>query len=166
MPRPSLRLVSSRPPRRGGGRRGAARGLALACAATFLGVLAVGALAPPLAQAGLEAWRGERVLVRRVIDGDTFDLWSGERVRIANIDAAETPPKARCEREARLALAARARLRQMLREGRVELHRAGRDRDRYGRLLRRASVDRRDVGERLVAEGLARPWGGRRGPWC
>lgn len=42
----------------------------------------------------------------------------------------------------------------------------GRLRNRYGRLLATIRVDGRDVGEVLVAEGLARPWGGRRASWC
>jgi micrococcal nuclease len=42
----------------------------------------------------------------------------------------------------------------------------GRVRDRAGRTLGTVSVDGRDVGEVLVGEELARPWEGRRKPWC
>ncbi len=38
--------------------------------------------------------------------------------------------------------------------------------DRYGRTLATVSVDGQDVGEILIAEGLARPWTGHRQPWC
>ena len=48
----------------------------------------------------------------------------------------------------------------------VTLERDGRDRDRYGRLLRRVYVDGEPVGATLIAEGLARPYGTGRRPWC
>jgi micrococcal nuclease len=39
-------------------------------------------------------------------------------------------------------------------------------RDRYGRTLALVSVDSQDLGEALIAAGLARRWDGRRHPWC
>lgn len=102
-----------------------------------------------------------------VIDGDTFVLAGGERVRILNIDTAELPPRARCDRETALALAAKARLAELLRGSDVvELRSSGRDRDRYGRQLRRVIVDGEDVGDRLLREGLAQRWRGRKADWC
>jgi len=41
-----------------------------------------------------------------------------------------------------------------------------RDRDVYGRLLRNVSVNGRDVGEALIADGLARAYAGGRRSWC
>jgi micrococcal nuclease len=41
----------------------------------------------------------------------------------------------------------------------------GRDEDRYGRKLRIVTRDGRSLGGMLVAEGLARPWTGRRRSW-
>ncbi|WP_394357150.1 hypothetical protein [Sphingopyxis indica] len=41
-----------------------------------------------------------------------------------------------------------------------------RDSDRYGRKLRIVVRGGTSVGSVLVAEGLARPWEGRRRPWC
>ncbi|PAP96113.1 thermonuclease family protein [Mesorhizobium wenxiniae] len=38
--------------------------------------------------------------------------------------------------------------------------------DRYGRTLATIEVDGRDVGDILIGEGLARPWTGKRRPWC
>lgn len=104
--------------------------------------------------------------VATVIDGDTFVLAGGERVRVLNIDTPEMPPKARCAAEAQLAQAAKARLEDLIGGRAVELRAEGRDRDGYGRLLRRVEVQGQDVGAALVAEGLARPWRGRREPWC
>ena len=101
-----------------------------------------------------------------MIDGDTFELPDGARVRVLNIDTAEMPPRARCEREAELARAAKARLQDMMRRGELTLHRSGDDVDVYGRLLRRVEVDGQDVGNRLIDEGLAQPWRGHRGVWC
>ncbi|WP_342027845.1 thermonuclease family protein [Sphingomonas gellani] len=99
-----------------------------------------------------------------VVDGDTFRI-DGERVRIADIDTPEIHP-ARCALEAELGWAATLRLQAMLNTGPVTLVPIDRDRDRYGRLLRRVERDGRSLGAVLVAEGLARPWQGRRRPWC
>lgn len=99
----------------------------------------------------------------RVIDGDTFD-YAGDRIRVADIDTPEL--RARCPQERRLAIAAKARMTDLLVQGPFELHRLGRDQDRYGRKLRVVIRDGRSLGDTLVAEGLARTWSGRREPWC
>ena len=41
----------------------------------------------------------------------------------------------------------------------VEAHPTGR-RDRYGRIVARIEIDGVDLGERLIARGLAQPWRG------
>jgi endonuclease YncB( thermonuclease family) len=99
-----------------------------------------------------------------VVDGDTFWM-DGQKIRIAGIDAPETHPS-RCKYEAWLGSRATARLRQLLNQGEVSLVSIDRDRDRYGRLLRNVEVDGRDVGEVLIGEGLARPFGNGRKSWC
>lgn len=99
-----------------------------------------------------------------VVDGDT--VWiAGEKVRIAGIDAPEThEPK--CPREAELGRRSAQRLRELLSSGTVTARSADRNRDPNGRLLRHIAVDGRDVGEALIAQGLAREYrGGKRG-WC
>ena len=106
------------------------------------------------------------VQVARVIDGDTFELVGGERVRILNIDTAEMPPRSQCGAERDLALAAKARLSEVVRQGEIALVREGRDRDRYDRQLRRVRVDGQDVGDLLIREGLAQPWQGHKANWC
>lgn len=99
-----------------------------------------------------------------VVDGDTFWL-DGEKVRLADINAPETGG-ARCPEEARLGHAASRRLIDLLNAGAFTLEAAGRDRDRYGRLLRVVLHRGESIGARLVAEGLAEPWRGRRSDWC
>jgi endonuclease YncB( thermonuclease family) len=101
----------------------------------------------------------------RVIDGDTFD-YDGMRVRIADIDTPEI--RGRCRQETALAERAAARMRVLLAAGPFELETppGGRDEDRYGRKLRIVTRGGRSLGDRLVAEGLARTWSGRREPWC
>ena len=101
----------------------------------------------------------------RVIDGDTIDF-EGMRVRLADIDTPEM--RGRCAYETELAARATRRLRALLADGAIELHRlpSGRDEDRYGRKLRIVTRDGRSVGDMLVAEGLARTWTGLREPWC
>jgi micrococcal nuclease len=99
-----------------------------------------------------------------VVDGDTFWI-GGEKVRIAGIDAPETHPP-RCPYEAQLGDAATVKLHELLNRGAVTMSSIDRDRDRYGRLLRNVQVDGQDVGEAMIAAGVAREYAGGRRPWC
>ena len=99
-----------------------------------------------------------------VIDGDTFYL-GRQSIRIADIDTPETRG-ARCSYEATLGHQATHRLHALLHSGPFELVAGARDVDRYGRKLRTVMRNGRSVGGVLVTEGLARPWTGRRLPWC
>jgi endonuclease YncB( thermonuclease family) len=117
-----------------------------------------------------------------VLDGDTLEvrihIWLGQelrtRVRLAGIDAPEL--KGKCERERDLARRARAYLLARLdpveagdraAAGAVRLREI-----RYGKyagrvLARVETLDGMDLGQRLIAAGLARPYdGGRRASWC
>ncbi len=117
-----------------------------------------------------------------VLDGDTLEvrvhIWLGQdlstRVRLAGIDAPEL--KGKCDRERDLARRARAYL-----LARLDPAAAGaatgagmvRLRDvRYGKfagrvLARVETLDGMDLGEGLLAAGLARPYDGRRrASWC
>lgn len=96
-----------------------------------------------------------------VVDGDTFWL-RGEKIRISNIDAPEMA--ARCEAELQRAIASTLRLAQLLGTGRLQIRREGND--VHGRTLATIRIGGQDIGDRLVAEGLARTWSGRREPWC
>ena len=99
----------------------------------------------------------------RVTDGDTIRVGE-ERIRIANIDTPEMPGRAACAYEADKALAAKARLGQLLSAGEITIARDGVD--RYGRTLATLRVDGRDVGDQLVAEGAAQRWDGHKAQWC
>jgi endonuclease YncB( thermonuclease family) len=111
--------------------------------------------------------------VVRIIDGDTFVARmrtgpGGEvetRVRLRSIDAAEL--HARCSKELRLALAARAALQRLLAEGRVMLSHVGPD--KYpGRIdANVATRSTNDISAAMLSGGFARAYdGGRRGSWC
>lgn len=103
--------------------------------------------------------------VLRVWDGDSVRIGFGsgsERVRLANIDAPEIDGQ--CKAEIERARLAQARLAELLRGRDVVIVRAGVD--RHGRTLATLQVAGADVGQILVAEGLARMWSGRRQPWC
>lgn len=99
-----------------------------------------------------------------VVDGDTF-WFKGEKIRVADIDAPELSPP-RCAREAELGEAAKRRLLALLNEGHFSLVKGWRDEDRYGRKLRTVQRNGHSLGDMLVAEGLARRWGGARRGWC
>jgi endonuclease YncB( thermonuclease family) len=111
--------------------------------------------------------------VVRIIDGDTFVARmrtgpGGEvetRVRLRSIDAAEL--HARCSKELRLALAARAALQRLLADGRVTLSHVGPD--KYpGRIdANVATRSTNDISAAMFSGGFARTYdGGRRGTWC
>lgn len=126
--------------------------------------------APPPETARKDAGRGFGFCAGRegencVIDGDSF-RFGGEAVRLAGIDTPEIGG-AQCADERARGEAAERRLHALLNAGEVQLVRVGgRDRDRFGRLLRDAEVDGASVSEALVAEGFARRWTGQREPWC
>lgn len=115
--------------------------------------------------------RGEFTLCRSafqqtcVVDGDTI-RYGGEKIRLLGIDAPEVfNPK--CAAEKALGEQATQRLLELMNEGPFKLVQSGeRDEDRYGRKLRLVKRDGRSMGERLIAEGLARRWDGRRRSWC
>jgi micrococcal nuclease len=100
-----------------------------------------------------------------VVDGDTFWL-DGVKIRIADIDTPEIG-KPQCEDELALGKRATQRLRELLNAGPFELQAwPERDEDQYGRKLRVVVREGRSIGDKLVSEGLARTWTGRREPWC
>ncbi|MFN3658611.1 MAG: thermonuclease family protein [Pseudolabrys sp.] len=174
-----LNLRSFAPP------RGSLLMLALAC---FAAGLAAGTLiepsdagragAPPAtdsrpAPAAGNLRSGHPAEVLRVFDGDTFEarvrIWPGmdvtTRVRLRGIDTPEM--KGQCEDERTKAAAAREALSRILSEGGVGVWRIGQD--KYGgRVDADVSTQRTaDVGEALIARGLARRYdGGRRDGWC
>lgn len=123
--------------------------------------------------AGIALRSGHPAEVLRVFDGDTFEarvrIWPGmdvtTKVRLRNVDAPEM--HARCEDERAKAIAARDALAQMLTEGGVGVARIGQD--KYGGRVDAdvSTLRTADIGEALIARGLARRYtGGRRESWC
>lgn len=111
------------------------------------------------------------VCIARVHDGDTIRLCSGERIRLANIDAPELAGSERCSAASRRRLQSsrnpswcdfnrgrqsRDALAAFLATGTVRVLRQGTD--HYGRTLARLTVNGRDAGAWLISRGLARRW--------
>lgn len=120
--------------------------------------------------------------VRDCTDGDTCRLdlddahpvfgkvtWKNQAVRLAGVDTPELHP-ARCDAERMLGEKAKARTLELLNgAAAVTLTvNAKHPREKYGRLLGTLHVDGKDLGEILVAEGLAHIYAGRgrRKGWC
>lgn len=91
-------------------------------------------------------------------DGDTLRA----TFRIENIDTPEI--KGACDAEKKLAIRAKDFTKAWLAKGRVTIQQTGID--KYGRVLARVERNGEDLGEALIAAGLARPWKGRREKWC
>jgi len=103
-------------------------------------------------------------LTNCVASGDSFYL-AGKTVRVANIEAPQIHGAA-CPAEARLARRSAAELQRILNSGELRLRRTGQDLDSVGLLLRRVTVDGRDVGEAMIASGHARAFGDIGRSWC
>ncbi|TPG18765.1 thermonuclease family protein [Sphingomonas koreensis] len=107
-------------------------------------LLLIAAASPPQARVGY------------VIDGDTFRLTGGERIRIAGIDAPETRVgQSKCQNEITLGTAATAQARALLDDRTVTIVRVGRS---YNRTVARVSLDGQDLATVLVRIGVARRW--------
>lgn len=150
-----------------GGRRCAARRDGRWARAMVLAALAL----PAVGTAGGAAeWSGrpttsQPVVVSSigVVDGDTIRI-DRTRIRLLDIDTPEIT-RPRCPEELARGQAARKRLEALIeRAGRAELVGNG-TRDPNGRPLARLILDGRDVGEVLVADGLAVPWRPGREAW-
>jgi endonuclease YncB( thermonuclease family) len=128
-------------------------GLVLAAAAFFV------------FSASIEA-SGADGISARVIDGDTIEnTATGERIRLANIDTPETGERAQCAAEREAGERAERAARNLISTSTVTVDPTGRV-DSYGRTIARVRVDGQDMGRILIDRGLARPWRGRREPWC
>ncbi|WP_248306504.1 thermonuclease family protein [Devosia sp. MC521] len=99
-----------------------------------------------------------------VVDGDTIWL-RGVNLRLESYDTPE-PYNDICGGQAEVALAHRAsaRLLQLLNGNSFTVDAGGED--RYGRVLATIRIGGTDVGDILIAEGLARRWPNGREFWC
>lgn len=129
-------------------------------------MLALAATTAPVTLAKTPDARMATGTVRYVTDGDTFRLTSGERIRIAGIDAPETQAqRARCPAERCMGEAAKARLTRMIEGKSIRFTRVGRS---YNRTVATVRYGERDLAARLVEAGDAAWWpGGKAKPdWC
>ncbi len=90
----------------------------------------------------------EDVIVERVIDGDTFDLVDGRRVRLIGVDAPERGDRYFAE--------ATEALEALLKEKTIQIEKDESDTDKYTRLLRYVYIDGVFINKKLVGEGWAR----------
>ena len=101
-----------------------------------------------------------------ITDGDTVRLESGERIRIAGIDAPESRTgQARCRAEIARGVRATKIARTLLAGRKVSINRIGVS---YGRTVARLRLDEGDVASLLVVRGVARWWprGTPKPAWC
>ncbi len=111
-------------------------------------------------------------IVERIIDGDTIEvrahIWLGQTLSIrVRIDGVDTPEiRSACEAERTMAIAAREFLAKRLLNREITLLRVVYDKF-GGRVRADISDSDGDIGQALLAAGLARPYRGeRREPWC
>jgi len=93
------------------------------------------------------------ILVTRIIDGDTIEIETGEKVRLIGIDTPETvhPSKpVEC-----MGKEASARTKELIENKKVRLEKDVSETDKYGRLLRYIWLDGELINEKLVREGFA-----------
>lgn len=100
----------------------------------------------------LTADHAERETVKRIVDGDTFELGNGDKVRLIGVNTPETHGKVQYYGKE----ASSYTEKQLLGRS-VVLYPDVSDKDKYGRLLRYVFVAGEDVmfNERLVTEGYA-----------
>jgi endonuclease YncB( thermonuclease family) len=133
-------------------------GIVLWIVAALAALFTSPALALPVCEGGDRAARK----LTCIVDGDTG--WeSGVKWRLLDIDTPEIS-QPECDAEYAKGIAARDRLREiMASEYRIQ---PSRRRVRSDRELVRIEVGGRDVGEMLIAEGLAQPWPNSGNRWC
>jgi len=90
---------------------------------------------------------GDHARVTRIIDGDTFEISTGEKVRLICIDTPELGEAGGEE--------AKAYLESLILNKLIRLEKDVSETDAYGRLLRYAYIDDRFINKELVEEGYA-----------
>ena len=114
--------------------------------------------------------------VTRVLDGDTIEykadflpapLKPVLKIRVLGIDTPEKGHRAQCPQEAELAKQASALTKQAIKEAKtIQLQLQSWDKF-GGRVLGYVLIDGKNLGDMLIAQGLARPYdGGTKSSWC
>lgn len=100
------------------------------------------------------------------VDGDTLK-YQGQSLRLINVDTPEPTQygNAECPEEAALGDKASRYVKDLVSRNKVVIVYSGRN-GGYGRPLVNVLVDGKDLGEMLIAEGLAEPWRGHQADWC
>ena len=102
-----------------------------------------------------------------IVDGDTLDDRStGVRYRLENIDAPETDERAACDAERYMGNRAKWEAVRIVRGAQSVVAAPTGKIDAYGRVVARIKVDGQDLGDVMIANGLALPWNGQRESWC
>lgn len=91
----------------------------------------------------------QTVKVKRVVDGDTYILATGEKVRMIGIDAPEMSTYFGND--------AKKHLKELIqgKTVRIKADVMNRDKDRYGRLLRYTYLNNQDINQKMVCDGYA-----------
>ena len=109
--------------------------------------------------------------VTRVVDGDTIDvnidlgfsIWHKARVRMAGIDSPESRTRRKAEKV--LGLAAKARLKELLKGQKVSIQ-CTKEKGKFGRVLADVVVNDKSINQQLIEEGHARKYmGGKMEQW-
>lgn len=110
------------------------------------------------------------------VDGDTVKC-DGENMRllgqgkpfVSGIDTPEVGSQAKCEKERKLALLAKYRLKDLLKPGNLVVVYSG-ERDKmqtHRKLIDIYDSDGNELGQKLLKEGFARPWSpDQKVNWC
>jgi len=86
------------------------------------------------------------IRVTRVIDGDTIDVESGERIRLYEIDAPEYPKEC-------MGVDAKTRMEELVQDKKIFIQAFGKD--NFGRVLAYVYFDRLLINQAITEEGLA-----------
>ena len=114
----------------------------------------------------------EAVSIVKVIDGDTFDVvykGSQERIRLTALSGGVDTPEtfqAECNNEHRVGKEATGFVRGAFAVAEEIILVTEGERGGFGRLLGRIEVDGVDLGDLLIAEGLAQSWPNEGNVWC
>jgi micrococcal nuclease len=118
-------------------------------------------------RAGNAAQTPHALLDPWIVDGDTLDdRATGIRYRLENIDAPETDDRAACAAERYMGNRAKWEAVNIVRTARTVIAAPTGKIDAYGRIVAHIKVDGQDMGELMIANGLALPWNGQRESWC